>query len=182
MPFEFQTQPLPCLVLVVPRVFGDARGSFLATFRASEFAAAGIEGPFVQDNFSISTRGVVRGLHYQRPPSAQGKLVFVTRGVVWDVCVDVRRSSATVGRWSGVTLSEEDHRMLYVPPGFAHGFVALSEVAHFQYKCTREYDPAAERGVRWDDPALAIEWPLRDATVSAKDAALPLLSAAQPFD
>jgi dTDP-4-dehydrorhamnose 3,5-epimerase len=182
MPFEFRPQSLKGLVLIAPRVFGDARGSFLETYRASEFEAAGIREHFVQDNFSISSRGVIRGLHYQLPPSAQGKLVCVTHGTVWDVCVDLRRSSDTFGRWSGETLSAENHRMLYVPPGFGHGFVALTDVAHFQYKCTREYDPKAERGVRWDDATLAIPWPLRDGAVSAKDAALPPLSKAELFD
>jgi dTDP-4-dehydrorhamnose 3,5-epimerase len=182
MPFEFRPQPLEGLVLIVPRVFGDARGSFLETYRESEFAAAGIRERFVQDNFSVSSRGVIRGLHYQLPPSAQGKLVCVTQGTVWDVCVDLRRRSATFGRWRGETLSAENRAMLYVPPGFGHGFVALTDKAHFQYKCTREYDPRAERGVRWDDATLAIDWPLRDGTVSAKDAALPLLSEADLFD
>jgi dTDP-4-dehydrorhamnose 3,5-epimerase len=182
MPFEFTPQDLSGLVLIRPRVFGDSRGSFFESYKRSEFEAAGIREAFVQDNCSVSSRGVLRGIHYQLPPRAQGKLVSVTRGSVWDVCVDLRKRSATFGRWFGVTLSEENHLMAYVPPGFGHGFVVLSESAQFLYKCTQEYDPSAERGVRWDDPELAIQWPLRDVVVSAKDAALPLLAQAAPFE
>lgn len=182
MTFEFIQQPLDGVVLIRPRVFGDPRGCFLERYKRSEFEAAGISDDFVQDNHSVSTRGVLRGIHYQLPPKAQGKLVWVTRGSVWDVCVDLRRASKTFGAWHGVELDDEGHSMLYVPPGFGHGFVVLSESAHFLYKCTQEYDAATERGVRWDDPQLGIEWPIDDVTVSAKDADLPDLTAADVFE
>ena len=184
MPFEFQPLPIAGPILVKPQVFGDDRGFFLETYKQSAFEAAGIPGPFVQDNQSRSARGVLRGIHYQVPPHAQGKLVWVTEGAVWDVCADLRRSSPTFGQWSGVHLRAEEHTMLYLPPGFGHGFVVLSDTADFLYKCTAEYSPAAERGVRWDDPDLAIDWPLEglDVTVSTKDAALPLLADVEVFE
>jgi dTDP-4-dehydrorhamnose 3,5-epimerase len=182
MPFEFSPQPLAGVVHVRPRVHDDARGAFFEWYRASEFAAAGIREAFLQDNYSISTRHVLRGLHYQLAPRAQGKLVCVPQGSIWDVCVDLRPGSATYGRWQGVTLSAEDRLMVYLPPGLAHGFVVLSDVAHVLYKCTQEYDPATERGVRWDDPTLAIAWPRRDVALSPKDAALPLLALAEPYE
>ena len=182
MAFEFIAQALPDVVLVQPQVFGDTRGGFLETYKQSEFEAAGIRERFVQDNHSISSRGVLRGVHYQLPPRAQGKLVWVTQGAVWDVCVDLRRESDSFGQWCGADLTGENHAMLYVPPGFGHGFVVLSEIAHFQYKCTQEYAPSSERGIRWDDPDLAIDWPLRDVTVSEKDASLPWLAEAEVFE
>ncbi len=182
MPFEFIPQALDGLVLVQPRVFGDPRGCFLERYKKSEFLAAGIEHEFVQDNHSVSSGGVLRGIHYQLPPKAQGKLVWVTHGSVWDVCVDLRRDSETFAKWHAVELSAENNTMLYVPPGFGHGFVVLSERANFLYKCTEEYDASVESGVRWDDPTLAIEWPVRDVTVSEKDAALPFLADAEVFE
>ena len=181
MPFEFEPQALKGVVLIRPRVFSDPRGFFFESYKHSDFEAAGISGPFVQDNYSVSSRGVLRGIHYQLPPRTQGKLVYAPRGSVWDVCVDLRRGSETFGRSLGVTLSEENHLMLWVPPGFGHGFVVLSDTAHFLYKCTKEYDLSAERGVRWDDPDLAIAWPLRDVSVSPRDAALPRLADAAVF-
>jgi dTDP-4-dehydrorhamnose 3,5-epimerase len=182
MPFEFTPHALAGVVLIRPRVFRDTRGEFLETYRYSEFEAAGIRGPFRQDNCSVSSRGVLRGIHYQLPPRSQGKLVFVARGSVWDVCVDLRRHSPTFRKSFGITLSEHNHLMLYVPPGFGHGFVVTSDSAHFLYKCTEEYDPAAERGIRWDDPDLAIAWPLREVMVSAKDSGLPRLAHAEVFE
>ena len=174
--------PLPGVKLIEPTVFGDERGFFMETWNARAFTAAGLDLTFVQDNHSRSARGVLRGLHFQIV-NPQGKLVRVSHGAVFDVAVDVRRSSPTLGRWVGYELSAANKRLLWVPPGFAHGFVVLSDFADFQYKCTALYDPPAERAVRWDDPALAIDWPLDGMvpTLSAKDAAAPLLAAAEVF-
>ena len=174
---EFQPTPLPGVLLVEPRVHGDARGFFLETFHAERYAAAGIALPFVQDNWSRSSRGTLRGLHFQEP-RAQGKLVRVGRGEVYDVAVDVRRGSPTFGQWYGVLLSEENKRQLWVPPGFAHGFCVTSESADFIYKCTNVYSPAEERAIQWDDPAIGIEWPLRDVLLSKRDQAAPSLAEA----
>jgi dTDP-4-dehydrorhamnose 3,5-epimerase len=159
---------VPGVLLVEPAVFGDVRGFFVESFQAQRYAEAGIAGPFVQDNHSRSRRGVLRGLHYQlRHP--QGKLVWVTRGEVFDVAVDIRRGSPTFGRWVGVTLSEDNHRQLYLPPGVAHGFCVLSETADFLYKCTDFYRPEDEGGVLWCDPDLGIHWPTLDPLLSEKD-------------
>ena len=166
---------LPGVLIVEPQVFGDARGFFLESFHAERYAAAGIPGPFVQDNLSRSARGTLRGLHFQEP-APQGKLVQVLRGAVWDVAVDVRRGSPHFGSWVGVELMEDVPRQLWIPPGFAHGFCVLSESADFFYKCTAFYTPSAERAVRWDDPALGIRWPVQTPLLSAKDAAAPLLA------
>jgi dTDP-4-dehydrorhamnose 3,5-epimerase len=162
------------VVLIEPRVFGDARGFFLETFVQRAFdAAIGRHVEFVQDNHSRSPRGVLRGLHWQAAPHAQGKLVRVTQGAVFDVAVDIRAGSPTFGRWYGVELSGENHRQLWIAPGLAHGFLVLSESADFLYKATDYYAPAAERAIRWDDPDLAIAWPDLGMApiVSAKDAA-----------
>ena len=150
---------LPDILLIEPRVFGDARGFFFESYNRKALSDAGLTAEFVQDNHSMSARGVLRGLHYQIE-HAQGKLVRVTAGEVFDVAVDLRRSSATFGRWFGVNLSAENKRMLWIPPGFAHGFLVLSESADFQYKCTDYYAPAHERTILWNDPAIGIEWPL----------------------
>jgi dTDP-4-dehydrorhamnose 3,5-epimerase len=182
MPFQFQPTELDGVIVVEPRAFGDDRGYFLETYKESAFRDAGIRETFVQDNHSRSTRGVLPGLHYQLPPHAQRKLVRVVAGHVWDVAVDLRRSSETFGKRVGFELSETDHRMLYIPPGFGHGFVVLSEAAHLVYKCTAEYNKDAERGVRWDDPSIAVEWPLTDVLVSDKDQALPLLQDEEVFE
>jgi dTDP-4-dehydrorhamnose 3,5-epimerase len=165
---------IPEVRVIEPRVFRDERGFFFESWNRARYAELGIGPDFVQDNLSHSTRGVLRGLHFQNP-SPQGKLVSVVEGAVWDVAVDVRRGSATFGQWVGVELTSENHRQLYVPEGFAHGFVVTSDVALFTYKCTRAYSPADERSVRWDDPDLDIRWPVADTMVSAKDAAAPLL-------
>lgn len=175
MPFSFEKTPLDGVLIVRPRVFDDERGFFFESYKSSEFAAAGMDQVFVQDNHSRSDRGVLRGLHMQMPPHAQAKLVRVTRGSVWDVAVDLRRGSPTLGQWFGVELSETSHTMLFIPRGFAHGFVTLSDQAELQYKCDAEYDRASEFGIRWDDPDLAIAWPSSDVLVSQKDAALPHL-------
>ncbi len=167
---------IPEVKLIEPKVFGDARGFFLESFHGERYAAAGIAGPFVQDNQSFSQRGVLRGLHFQWPENVQGKLVSVVQGAVWDVAVDVRRGSPSFGKWVGAELSESNHHQLWVPPGFAHGFVVLSETALFCYKCTAPYSPADEVSIRWDDPTLGIAWPVTAPTLSARDAAAPLFS------
>ena len=174
---------LPEVMIIEPKVFGDARGFFLESFNAKAFAeATGVDLPFVQDNHSRSAQGVLRGLHYQIQ-QAQGKLVRVVRGSVFDVAVDVRRSSPNFGRWVGVELSEDNHRQLWVPPGFAHGFLVLSASADFLYKTTDYYAPEHERCVLWNDPAIGISWPDAGAlTLSPKDAQQPLLAAAELFD
>jgi dTDP-4-dehydrorhamnose 3,5-epimerase len=165
---------IPEVLLVEPRVFGDARGYFVETFSAARYAEAGVPGPFVQDNVSRSRRGVLRGLHLQHP-HAQGKLVSVLEGEVFDVAVDVRVGSETFGRWVGEYLSAENHRQVYVPPGFAHGFVVTSDHALFSYKCTDYYHPETERTVRWDDPCIGVAWPVDAPIVSEKDrAGVPL--------
>lgn len=167
---------LPGVLIAEPRVFGDERGFFLESWNRQTFASLGLDLDFVQDNHSRSARGVLRGLHFQNP-SPQGKLVRVTQGRVWDVAVDIRRSSPHFGRWTGVELSAANKRMLWVPPGFAHGFLCLEDGTDFQYKCTGFYEPASEHALLWNDPALAIDWPLGDIApqLAAKDAAgLPL--------
>ena len=161
---------LPEVLIIEPKVFGDERGFFYESFNAKTFAAeTGVTTPFVQDNHSRSQKGVLRGLHYQIE-NAQGKLVRVTAGSVLDIAVDIRRSSAHFGKWFGLELSAENARQLWIPPGFAHGFVVLSEHAEFLYKTTDYYTPSAERCIRWDDPDLGIDWGLTDAPkLSAKD-------------
>lgn len=169
--------PLPGVRILEPRVHGDVRGFFVETFRESELTAAGLPTRFVQDNQSRSKRGILRGLHFQLE-QPQGKLVRVARGRVFDVAVDVRRGSPFFGKWFGMELDDQSQRMMYVPPGFAHGFLVLSEEADFVYKCTDYYHPASERGVAWNDPQIGIAWPEIEApTVSAKDARLPFLAA-----
>lgn len=162
------------LVLLEPQVFIDDRGFFVETYRRDDYAAHGITVDFVQDNHSRSVRGTVRGLHYQSTPG-QPKLIRVARGSVFDVVVDIRRDSPTFGQHETVGLDDRLHRQLFVPIGFAHGFCTLSEVADVVYKVGSYYDPAAERGMAWDDPALGIEWPVREPIVSARDRANPLL-------
>lgn len=177
MPAQFKPGPIDGLVIIEPRVFPDERGFFFESFKASEYVSAGIPAHFVQDNHSKSSRGVLRGLHFQNVPHAQGKLVRVTQGTVWDVAVDLRKNSPTYKKWFGLELSAENRVMLYIPPGFAHGFLTISETAEFLYKCTAEYDKASEGGLRWDDPDVGIDWPKlqTDYLVSEKDKLLPLL-------
>ena len=173
---------IPEVLIIEPRVFGDARGFFFESYNARAFAqATGLDLNFVQDNHSRSARGVLRGLHYQLK-QPQGKLVRVVRGSVYDVAVDVRKSSPTFGRWVGVELSESNHRQLWVPPGFAHGFLVTSESADFLYKTTDYYAPEHERCIAWNDPAIGIEWPLEGApALSAKDQQGVLLAQAEVF-
>jgi dTDP-4-dehydrorhamnose 3,5-epimerase len=180
---EFESTEIPDVVLIRPDVFGDARGYFFESWEQRKFAAAGIDGAFVQDNQSRSARHILRGLHYQveRP---QGKLVRVVTGEVFDVAVDIRRSSPTFGRWIGGILSEENHHMLWIPPGFAHGFIVLSESAHFVYRCTDFWFPAHERSILWNDPDLNVTWPIprgMQPLVSAKDAGAQRFRDAQCF-
>lgn len=176
---------IPGPLILEPRVFGDARGFFCESWNQRRFdAAVGAPVRFVQDNHSRSTRGVLRGLHYQLPPHAQGKLVRVVQGRVFDVAVDLRRHSATLGRWVGVELSGDNHRQFWIPPGFAHGFLVLSDSVDFLYKTTDDYAPECERTLRWDDPALAIEWPDAGvpALLSPRDLAAPGFAEAELFD
>ena len=167
---------------IEPRVFGDARGFFMENWSRRAFAEIGIEADFVQDNHSRSARGVLRGLHFQNPPQ-QGKLVRVTSGRAWDVAVDIRRWSPTYGRWAAVELSSERNNLFWVPPGFAHGFLSLEDGTDFLYKCTDYYAPEHEHAIRWDDPELAIAWPLEgiEPQVSAKDQAAKSLRETEGF-
>ena len=170
---------LPGVIVFEPKIFGDSRGFFLESYREDVFAEAGINAKFVQDNHSRSTKGVLRGLHYQMTQT-QGKLVRVVSGKVFDVAVDVRKSSPTFGQWYGIQLDEQSMRMMYVPPGYAHGFVVLSDTADFLYKCTDYYHPQSENGIAWNDPDIGIEWPLKElpqseVSLSEKDKVNPRL-------
>ena len=167
----------PEVLIIEPDVFPDARGFFMESFHAAKYRAQGLPESFVQDNHSRSSRGVLRGLHYQLE-HPQGKLVRVVTGEVYDVAVDIRRGSPFFGQWVGALLSEENQRQMYVPPGFAHGFCTLSEQADFLYKCTDYYAPGDEYGIAWDDPAIGIEWPAMEYALSDKDLRNPLLSEA----
>lgn len=175
---------LPDVLLFEPVVFRDRRGYFFESFRQDVFERHAGSRTFVQDNESCSSYGVLRGLHFQRPPHTQGKLVRVVRGAVLDVAVDVRKGSPTFGRHAVEILSDENHRMLWVPPGFAHGFVVLSETAVFNYKCDAYYNPSSEAGFSWADPSIGIDWriPGSDIRLSEKDACLPLLSTIEPLE
>jgi dTDP-4-dehydrorhamnose 3,5-epimerase len=166
---------LPGVLLIEPKVFGDERGFFMETYHLEAFRAAGIGDTFVQDNHSRSARGVLRGLHYQEP-NGQGKLVRCTRGAIFDVAVDIRRGSPTFGRWFGIELSDANKLMLWIPPGFAHGFCAMEDGSDLVYKCTTLYDPAADRAILWNDPDIGIEWPIAEPVLSAKDARAPRLA------
>lgn len=163
---------IPGVLILEPKVFGDSRGFFLESFNQDSFRqATGLDVNFVQDNHSRSRKGVLRGLHYQLPPHAQGKLVRVVSGSVFDVAVDIRRDSPTYGRWVGVSLTAENHRQLWIPPGLAHGFLVTSESADFLYKTTAYYAPSHERSIAWNDPAIGVTWPLEgQPELSAKDA------------
>jgi len=178
MPFNFIKTQIDTLLIIEPRIFADDRGFFMETYKQSDFKAEGINEIFTQDNHSLSSKGVLRGLHFQTEPHAQGKLVRVVKGAVWDVAVDLRPGSSTYKQWYGLEITEDNHRMFYIPPGFAHGFLTLSDNTHFLYKCTAEYAPESDGGVRWDDPEINIEWPLAPGQVpyvSEKDAKLTFL-------
>lgn len=181
MTLAVEPTSLPEVLLVKPRAFDDERGFFLETYRAEVYRQAGIEGVFVQDNHSRSVRGILRGLHYQLPHE-QGKIVFVTRGEILDVAVDIRRGSPRFGQWTSMILSDENHHQLFMPPGFAHGFTVQSEVADVIYKCTDTYHADADRGILWSDPDLGIEWGIDSPIVSSKDAVQPRLSAVPDED
>ncbi len=175
---RFTPCEIPGVILIEPDNHADERGYFRETYKRSEFAAHGIPETFVQDNYSFSRQGVVRGLHYQKQPSAQGKLVTVALGEIQDVAVDIRRGSPTYGRWLSRILSAESGRMLYVPPGFAHGFCVRSPQAAVIYKVTCEYSSESERGVLWNDPDIGVAWDTTDALLSPRDASLPRLQEA----
>jgi dTDP-4-dehydrorhamnose 3,5-epimerase len=168
---------LPGVLLIEPAIFGDDRGFFMETYRIDAFREAGITGEFVQDNHSRSAEGVLRGLHYQEP-NPQGKLVRCPRGAIFDVAVDIRVGSPAFGRWFGAELSEVNRMMLWVPPGFAHGFCALEDGSDLVYKCTALYEPKNDRAILWNDPAIGIEWPVAAPVLSAKDSAAPPLAKA----
>mgnify|MGYP001277866109 CR=1 FL=1 len=175
MAFTFQKLKIPEVLLIESKQLGDQRGRFMEIYKQSVFSANGISDTFLQDNYSYSLKGTLRGLHYQLHPKAQAKLVIVLRGEVFDVAVDLRQGSPTYGRWVGVTLSADTFHMLYVPRGFAHGFCVLSQEAEVVYKMTAEYDPKWERGVIWSDPTIGIDWPITEPVLSAKDTTAPLL-------
>jgi dTDP-4-dehydrorhamnose 3,5-epimerase len=180
---------IPDVLVIEPKVFGDSRGFFYESFNQEAFnKATGLDVQFVQDNHSRSAQGVLRGLHYQLPPFAQGKLVRCTRGAVWDVAVDIRKSSPTFGQWVGAELTEDNHKQFWIPPGFAHGFIVLSDSADFLYKTTAYYAPTHDRCIAWNDPSLNIDWPLHilqshleKLQLSSKDQAGKLFSDADYF-
>lgn len=175
MPFQFKRLAIPDVILIEAPNLRDERGFFCETYKLSEFAINGIALPFVQDNHSRSMRGVLRGLHYQKNPRAQGKLVRVVHGEIFDVAVDLRKCSPTFRKWVGLTLSADENQTLYIPPGFAHGLCVLSDEADVIYKVTAEYSPELDRGIIWNDPDLAIEWPIAHPILSPKDSKLPRL-------
>ena len=182
---KFTPLAIPEVVLIEPKVFGDSRGFFLESFKQELFnQATGTQHDFIQDNHSRSSKGVLRGLHYQLNPYAQGKLVRVITGAVFDVAVDIRRSSPTFGRWVGAELTAENHHQLWIPPGFAHGFVVLSDTADFVYKTTAYYAPETDRGILWNDPDIGIEWPQLDIpfSLSDKDQKQPAFKLAEVFE
>jgi len=175
VPFTFNRLSIPEVILVGARAFPDDRGFFMESFKESTFKENGINTKFVQDNYSHSIKGVLRGLHYQKNPKAQAKLVMAIRGEIFDVAVDVRKGSPTYGKWVGEKLSEQNHNLLYVPEGFAHGFVVLSEQADVVYKVNSEYSPEHEAGILWNDPQVNVKWPIGKPIMINKDLQLPLL-------
>jgi len=176
MPFRFTSLELPEVVLIEPTIFRDDRGFFLETYKYSEFSHHCISEPFVQANHSHSSRGTVRGLHYQKNPKAQGKLVRVVVGEIFDVVVDIRKGSPRYGKWMGVNLSARNNKILYIPPGFAHGACVVSEDAELLYMLTGEYAPECEAGVIWNDPAIGIDWPVTEVILSSRDQTWPTLA------
>ena len=175
MPFTFKKLNIPEVILVEAKAFSDDRGFFMESYQESNFVENGIDDKFVQDNFSHSTKGVLRGLHYQKNPKAQAKLVTALRGEIFDVGVDIRKDSPTYGKWVGEILSEQNHRLLLVPEGFAHGFLVLSDEADILYKVNEEYSPENERGILWNDPDIGIKWPMENPLVKDVDTKQPLL-------
>lgn len=181
MPFTFNKTEIPGIILIKPKVFRDERGFFLESWKASEFSENGIPDAFVQDNHSKSSKGVLRGLHYQLPPNGQAKLVRCLSGVVFDVAVDIRKNSSTFGKWFGLELKAESHELIYIPSGFAHGFLTLSDTAEVIYKVTAEYAPQSDRGIIWNDPEINIKWPQIEVILSDKDKKHPKLREAEVF-
>lgn len=176
MVFNFKRLEIPDIILITPELFEDKRGYFMEVYKKSEFERFGIKESFVQDNFSKSREGVLRGLHYQKPPKAQGKLIKCVRGEIFDVAVDIRKGSPYHGKWIGEYLSDKNKKMLYLPIGFAHGFLVMSKEAEVIYKISCEYSPELERGIVWNDPTIGIKWPIKDTPIlSQKDSALPSL-------
>lgn len=181
MPFTFEKLENEA-VLVTPRVFNDDRGFFLETYKLSDFEKNGIEEKFVQDNHSLSIKNTLRGIHFQKNPSPQGKLVRCIKGKILDIAVDLRKGSPTFLKWVSVELSEENKKMLWIPEGFGHGFLTLSDIAEINYKCTREYDSSLDSGIAWDDPTINIDWKLTESPIlSEKDKKLPNLSVDDVF-
>jgi len=178
MSFTFKKLSIPDVILIEPKVFKDERGFFAEIFKSSYFKEAGLPDNFVQFNHSKSTKGVIRGLHYQKAPFAQGKLIRVLKGEIFDVAVDIRRKSPYFGKWLGVGLSAEKMNMIYIPVGFAHGFLTVSDEAEIEYYCTNIYSASSDRGILYNDPSINIDWHIKKPIISAKDAKLPLLSAA----
>ena len=179
MPFTFKKLDIPEVILVEAKSFPDERGFFLENFKESDFAKNGINTKFVQDNFSHSVQGVLRGLHYQKNPKPQAKLVSTVQGEIFDVAVDIRKNSPTYGKWIGEILSDKNHRLLYIPEGFAHGFCVLSEEADVLYKINQEYSPENEKGIIWNDPDIDIKWPIDNPILAEKDLQLPTLRSAE---
>ncbi len=175
MPFSFVNTPLPGVVIIEPRVFNDERGFFLESYKKSDFIENGISIEFLQDNHSLSSKNILRGLHFQNPPFEQAKLVRAVKGAVWDVAVDIRKDSPYFKKWFGLELSEENKKMLYIPEGFAHGFLALTDEVHLLYKCSNEYSTKHDAGIIWNDPDIGIKWPADNPVLSEKDRELPLL-------
>lgn len=182
MPFTFSRCTISDVILIETQLFSDNRGHFMEEYKRSDFIANGIKDEFLQDNHSYSKKDVVRGLHFQLPPCAQAKLMRVIKGAIWDVAVDIRRSSPTFGQWVAEELSAENRRMLYIPEGFAHGFCVLGEDAEVVYKCSREFSSAHNAGIAWNDPDIAVEWPIENPILSAQDIQLPLLKDATVFE
>ena len=176
MPFEFQRTKIPDVVLIKPQVFEDDRGFFMETYKKSDFKKAGIDVDFVQCNHSKSTKGVIRGLHFQKPPFAQSKLVRCIKGKIFDVAVDIRKNSKTFGKYVSTELSEKNKYLLFIPKGFAHGFQVLSNEAEIEYLVDNEYAPDYEDGIRWNDIGTMIKWPIEDPVLTAKDKAWPILN------
>ena len=179
MSFKFKRLEIPDVILVETQSYPDERGFFMECFKESVFVTNGIKTKFVQDNFSHSIKGVLRGLHYQKNPRAQTKLVIATSGEIFDVAVDIRKDSKTYGKWVGQVLSSQNHRLLYVPEGFAHGFCVTSDAADVLYKVSSEYSPEHEKGIIWNDPDLSIKWPTDDPIMIQKDLQLPTLKNAE---
>lgn len=175
MPFTFIKTNIEGVIIVEPRVFPDGRGKFLETYKKNDFYENGIPYEFVQDNHSVSQKGVLRGLHFQREPKAQGKLVRVVKGAVFDVAVDIRTHSPTYRKWFGIELTSDNYKMLFIPPGLAHGFATLEDDTEFLYKCTDVYSPEHDGGIIWNDPEIGIDWPIDNPLVSEKDKKLPFL-------